>query len=300
MYYIQKEQNFDWRFYINYYPDLRKAGINTEEKARAHYKNHGVKENRRTHQIIHKVDHIPTLPATDLLSCINQIHVSEGVSMFKKRIQNKFHLPSYINQNKPSLFFGVYTDDDLYTLKHHNGIKYIMWGGEDANPNLQHSLSTLNEVKLLHNTVHISISECIYKRLASQNIPSILIDFNLVDTSLFKPVVKKGKCIFIFNGQTPGREHVYGKEIYTEVMRRLPEHSYIFSNTLNESYENMPNVYNRCFIMLRLTTYDGNANSVQECEAMNIPVVHNQSKYGLKWNAVEDIIQHISINKEKP
>ena len=45
--------------------------------------------------------------------------------------------------------------------------------------------------------------------------------------------------------------------------------------------------------MLRLTSYDGNANSVQECEAMNIPVVHNQSKYGLKWKTADDVIKHI-------
>ena len=47
--------------------------------------------------------------------------------------------------------------------------------------------------------------------------------------------------------------------------------------------------------MLRLTTYDGNANSVQECEAMNIPVIHNQSDYGLQWNNINDIINHIHI-----
>lgn len=128
----------------------------------------------------------------------------------------------------------------------------------------------------------------------SQNIHSVLIDFNLVDNTLFKPVSCKGNKVFIFNGQTPGREHIYGKKIYTEIMRRLPQYSYILSNTLQEPHENMPNIYSQCFIMLRLTKYDGNANSVQECEAMNIPVVHNQSRYGLKWNTVEDIINHIS------
>ena len=44
--------------------------------------------------------------------------------------------------------------------------------------------------------------------------------------------------------------------------------------------------------------YDGNANSVQECEAMNIPVIHNQSDYGLKWDTCESIINY--INKLSP
>ena len=59
----------------------------------------------------------------------------------------------------------------------------------------------------------------------------------------------------------------------------------------------MPQLYSRCFIGLRLTKHDGNANMVQEMEAMNIPVIHNSSDYGLKWNSVDDIISHIKKNK---
>ena len=71
----------------------------------------------------------------------------------------------------------------------------------------------------------------------------------------------------------------------------------MLSNTLNAKYEEMPSIYKKCFIMLRLTENDGNANSVQECEAMNIPVVHNQSDYGLKWKTIDDVINHILLHK---
>ncbi len=56
----------------------------------------------------------------------------------------------------------------------------------------------------------------------------------------------------------------------------------------------MPFVYEQCFVALRLTHHDGNANMVQECKAMNIPVIHNHSDYGLKWNNENDIIKHIT------
>ena len=58
-------------------------------------------------------------------------------------------------------------------------------------------------------------------------------------------------------------------------------------------YQNVYSAYKQCFIGLRLTNHDGNANSVQECEAMDIPVIHNQSDYGLKWGNIDDIIRHI-------
>ncbi len=38
---------FDWRYYVAQYEDLRRAGINTEEKARAHWQAHGRWERRR-------------------------------------------------------------------------------------------------------------------------------------------------------------------------------------------------------------------------------------------------------------
>jgi hypothetical protein len=76
-------------------------------------------------------------------------------------------------------------------------------------------------------------------------------------------------------------------------MKKLPNYNYIVSNKLNEPYENMPNIYKKCFIILRLTKNDGNANTIQEAEALDIPAVHNQSEYGLKWKTVDDIINYI-------
>ncbi len=38
--------SFDWEFYINYYDDLKKAGINTKDTAFRHWKRYGIKEGR--------------------------------------------------------------------------------------------------------------------------------------------------------------------------------------------------------------------------------------------------------------
>ena len=55
----------------------------------------------------------------------------------------------------------------------------------------------------------------------------------------------------------------------------------------------MPDIYKKCFIGLRLTQYDGNANTVQEFESMNIPIIHNLSLYGEKWTDFRDITDTI-------
>lgn len=39
-------EDFDWNFYLNFYSDLRNAGLKTESQAIEHYLNHGIKEKR--------------------------------------------------------------------------------------------------------------------------------------------------------------------------------------------------------------------------------------------------------------
>ena len=288
--------NFNWKFYINVYDDLRKAGVNNELKAIQHFANYGCKENRRTHQIIQSNTSISKLPIQQVIGHVNQCCVSDGLSSFRTRFMDFFQFNDITSKEEPCVFFGVYTDVDLQSLLKHTGLKYIIWGGEDANYHNGQARATLNEIKHLHNVVHLAISQCIYKRLQNQGISSIFVEFNMVNKTIFQPIPRNelGKCIYIFNGQTPGREHVYGKSVYETVMKRLPQYKYILSNQTSVEHDLMPDVYKQCFIMLRLTTHDGNANSVQESEAMDIPVIHNQSDYGLKWKNVDDIIAHIS------
>ena len=123
----------------------------------------------------------------------------------------------------------------------------------------------------------------------------IQINLDLVNYNIFKPHIglKTKDTIFIYNGLTPGKEYIYGVEYYMNVLKKLPQYKVIYSNTLNVDNQEMTTIYAQCFIALRLTKHDGNANMVQECKSMQIPVIHNHSDYGLKWKNEKQIIQHI-------
>ena len=59
----------------------------------------------------------------------------------------------------------------------------------------------------------------------------------------------------------------------------LKSEDIIFSSSLGGiPNEKMPEIYEQCY-GLRLTEHDGNANTVKEFEAMQIPIIHNQSEY---------------------
>lgn len=291
--FYEKYPKFNWRFYIKY-NDLKNI-IKNESSAILHYLQYGHLENRRTYNVIMEETDVYPIECDEIFPHVKQGYVSTGLISFKERFMNKFQLSTLDNEYNPCLFFGIYSDNDLIAVKNHRGLKYIIFGGEDININMFHCLETMKELTFLHNIIYIAISKNIYNRLKSLHISSILVNFNLVRTDLFLPIPLKehGNKIMIFNGQCLGREKIYGESFYIQLMRKLPQYEYILSNQLNIPYEEMPEIYKQCFVMLRLTENDGNANSVQECECMNIPVIHNHSDYGLKWKNVDDIIEHI-------
>lgn len=221
---------------------------------------------------------------------INYVYVSNGLKLFEKRVREKYKLKEYKPYSRGNaLFFGLYSTKDLEVINKHKYSKFIMFGGSDVDSDLIYKLNKCN---------FISISENIKKRLLNRN--SQLVEFNLVDNNLFFPQKNNNsESVFIYNGYNKGLEKNYGKEIYEQVMKEMPEYNYILSNNLKLPYEKMPEIYSKCFIGLRLTKKDGNANTVQEFEAMEIPIIHNFSNYGIKWNDIEDIKRYLKKIKVK-
>ena len=225
----------------------------------------------------------------------DNLYVSDALEHFSKRLREKYCKKKY--QDGICLFFGMYSGKDIKILRKHQGYKFLIWGGTDCNWNYRDRVNNFEVINKIPDLYHIAISKDIQERLHFKNIESIFFDLDLVDNKLFKPVSIKGKSIFIYNGFTEGNECIYGEKIYTKVVKKLHNFKFIYSNELNLPYEEMPKIYGECFIGLRLTEHDGNANMVQEMKAMNIPVVHNLSDYGLKWKSVDDIIRYINMYK---
>ena len=240
---------------------------------------------------------------------IGQILISPSSLQRFNRIKEIYGLQDYISENEPCLFFGVYVQNELESIKRHKGKKYVMFGGTDCDWRSTLSVSIMRILRRINDITYIAISKDIETRLKEPGVESTYLHLDLVNYNIFKPVdkEKERKCIYVYDGQgviTTVKKHVYNHRLIEEVKRKLPEYTYIHSSSLGEiPYEQMPSVYEKCFIGVRLTERDGNANTVQEFEAMDIPIIHNQSKYGLKWKNANDVIYNIlnidTKNKER-
>ena len=242
-------------------------------------------------------------PAETILKPNMKYCIDPGLKQFETPFAKKYSLIKSKNPNTCNklIIFGCY-NIRMYTLLNRRVTSiiplttYLIWGGSDFNGrvNLRRHFTLLKNNKIKH----LAISNCLYKRLIHYNISATRIHFNLVDTDLFKPVTTNivSNTIYIYSGHPINRgrnSKTYGSTIFESIMKQLPQFNYILSHKLNVPYDKMPDIYAKCFIVLRLTQLDGNANTAQECETMNIPIVHNQSDNGLKWKTKEDVVTHI-------
>jgi hypothetical protein len=243
-------------------------------------------------------NHMTNMYSSDLNNLgISHIYISNDLKHLE-RICELYNLKKKYRQSEPILMFGLYNADDYRVLNSHKSTIYIMWGGTDEQMISPKTLELLLVSKHIH---HIAISKDIEKRLLTRGLDRVTyINLDLTNYLVFKPIEKKGHKIFIYNGYNKGQEDKYGKHIYEEVMNKLPEYDYILSNELGGiKNEKMFDVYKQCFIGLRLTNYDGNANMVGELKAMDIPVIHNLSDYGIKWSNAKDVINIIKTYRKK-
>ena len=119
---------FDYKFYLDFYPDLRQAGINTERKARNHYNTYGKKEKRicNKHQITTNLDNAYKQIANDYKH-FERTKTQEEELTILIRTSNR---PGYFNECITSILEQAYENfkiiicyDKVESLKYLNKYK---------------------------------------------------------------------------------------------------------------------------------------------------------------------------------
>lgn len=238
---------------------------------------------------------------------IGNMYISKSLSFMKLLVKQKHPLlriinsPYEINSLHSFIFFGVYQHiNELYAILNHKKTFLLIWGGSDIKyiyDNINRNTEIRNFVEQLKQNKyckHISISNCITKMLKSIGFKithQILLSF--VDLNLFQPVVK-GNKIYIYSSIT--RPEVYGEKYYNQLIKWFDKNNYeyVLNTKRDISHENIFEYYSQFYICIRLTEYDGNANTVQELGCMGIHCIHNgEMPNCLEWSNLNDVKKHI-------
>ena len=94
-------EDFDWQTYLLYYPDLKQAGIDTEEKARKHYKTFGRGEGRLCKRL--RV----LLRYTACTGLINQHYSHIAAFVLSAALQSEIVLPPAVQRDSFAKYFST-------------------------------------------------------------------------------------------------------------------------------------------------------------------------------------------------
>ena len=233
----------------------------------------------------------------DNSSTFKNIRISKAIQFFKDKILKTY--PKLIDLHdiyKPTIFFGMYREEDYVAIKRHKSKGLIIWGGTDSTWCLK-GWRGKNYLQILKNNeqfYHIAQSKWISDDLNKLNISHKLLPWYSFDKSKFK-CVEKGECIYIY---LPSK--YYGSNLFNQVKEKLKgKYKFIIGGgNLNTEpkipYNKIAEIYSKCFIGLRLVPHDGLGSTVQELGLMGIKCVHNgNSPSALNYKNIDDIIKHI-------
>lgn len=272
--------DFDVSAYRRYNEGLRTVGIKTDEALMCHFWHYGHNEKRIFKELKDGAD------LDDIINChgVDHCYFSSDMTNEKRRLLLRYNLSERIKPGLPLIVFSM-TDADYLKVKDHDNTLYIILT-KDL------SISSITKIKSIRSKIVFVTKTCrAMKKLDKFGVEYKLIDVDMVDSQLFRPVEETGDCIYVCDS----KKSMNGDMVRRAVLSIFPSDKIIYSSKLNLPRKKMPQQYGRCFISLRLTgASDVNPRSVSELEAMKIPVIHNNSYCGLKWNDVGDVVSHIN------
>lgn len=233
---------------------------------------------------------------------IKQYIISDKINHVEEQFKLYLNLSDFnYNKLEPCYFFGLYNEIDFQKLISHKGDKHLIFGGSDLDNNMYHTKILIPNLKkfMLHNKVNIYyISDNLFERGLKLGLDGSLIYLDLIKNNwdLLRPTnlneIKNRRNIYCYCGYNKIGK-LYNYDLLKQIEIKLPEYNFIYSHTLNKSFKEMPEIYQKCALGIRLTKKDGNANTVIEMGKLGIPIIFNGNNYNAinyEFDNIDDII----------
>jgi hypothetical protein len=223
-----------------------------------------------------------------------QLKISDSVIFFKDKLMEKYNLTEYTSINGPTIFFGMYDDNDYKVFSEHVGEKVIIWTGSDA-------LKLINKKSWhnkLQNSNNIAISSFINQTLNSINIKNVIKP--ITPTKNLINIKPKGEFIYWYYNSDDKKDFYGGKIV--EQIEKLTKYKIIKTITNSFNHEQLKDIYEKCFLGFRFTEHDGLSNTVVELGLMGRYCIHNgDTPNSLKYdkNDINHIIKLIDYEYSK-
>jgi hypothetical protein len=236
-----------------------------------------------------------------------QFIISQDLLHLKNRFKEAYGLEYFQFQESNVLYFGMYNYSDLELLesfdKNNDKKVGILWGGSDIM--LKTKLrSRILKIVIEKNYENYAMSDYIWEKLENlgvKNKKKVTVSFCWNDYNYLKKRNNRAQSIFIYDGigKDSKKDEIYNKRLvddFTHIISFSKNLSNcpVIRTSAGEFIKNIDDIQASSFVSLRLTNYDGNANSAQECGMLGIPVISNQNmNHCISWKSLDEIVKKV-------
>ena len=195
-----------------------------------------------------------------------QIVISQSVEGIGRRVRQKFKLNGYVYDKAPTMFYGVYTQNDVNRILNHSGPALVVWCGNDSS-----RAHLVEQVPEEDSITCWAKSESVQERLFAAGRKNVLV----VPISGVEPTVKMllpGKQVYTY-----GDGAIYRGDVIKLLRDQLPPREVIWVPKPTLPQHMIFRYYERCYAGIRLTKEDGLSNTVLEMTLMGRPCVTLQN-----------------------
>jgi hypothetical protein len=236
-----------------------------------------------------------------------QFIISQDLLHLKNKFKEAYGLEYFQFQEPNVLYFGMYNYSDLELLesfdKNNDKKVGILWGGSDIM--LKTKLrSRILKIVIEKNYENYAMSDYIWEKLENlgvKNKKKVTVSFCWNDYKYLKKRNNRAQSIFIYDGigKDSKKDEIYNKRLVDDFTQNISSsknlsNCSVIRTSAGEFIKNIDDIQASSFVSLRLTNYDGNANSAQECGMLGIPVISNQQmNHCISWQSLDEIVKKV-------
>jgi hypothetical protein len=236
-----------------------------------------------------------------------QFIISQDLLHLKNKFKEAYGLEYFQFQEPNVLYFGMYNYSDLELLesfdKNNDKKVGILWGGSDIM--LKTKLrSRILKIVIEKNYENYAMSDYIWEKLENlgvKNKKKVTVSFCWNDYKYLKKRNNRVESIFIYDGigKDSKKDEIYNKRLVDDFTQNISSsknlsNCSVIRTSTGEFIKNIDDIQASSFVSLRLTNYDGNANSAQECGMLGIPVISNQNmNHCISWKSLDEIVKKV-------
>lgn len=216
---------------------------------------------------------------------ITQCKFSDSVKFFENDFLNRWQLEQYHDVNKPAVFVGIYSTNDISNIIKHKTECIVIPCGAD--------FPRIGAVKHLKNVTFLSTNSETSRYFHQLGIKFIQKNIPFKSFEQFKPTPKGDKVYVYINNSSGNAQLKYKIDQLQSTIDYFGKDLFIFGTQGNSIEYCIENFYAKSFINIQLNPFGGFTSALEMAHMGRKSISNNKTSFCINYSSNVDIITAI-------